>query len=49
MTYHFPLGDYGYVSDSIYGGLGNEAIGKIYDMRIAPEEYDGLISLDLAI
>jgi len=49
MTYHFPLGDYGYVSDSIYGGLGNEAIGKIYDMRIAPEEYDGLISLDLAV
>ena len=49
MTYHFPLGDYGYVSDLIYGGLGNEAIGKIYDMRIAPEEYDGLISLDLAV
>ena len=49
MTYHFPLGDYGYVSDSLYGGLGNEAIGKIYDMRIAPEEYDGLISLDLAV
>jgi hypothetical protein len=48
MTYHFPLGDYGYVSDPIYGGLGNEAIGKIYDMRIAPEEYDGLISFDLA-
>jgi hypothetical protein len=48
MTYHFPLGDYGYVSDPIYGGLGNEAIGKIYDMRISPEEYDGLISLDLA-
>ena len=48
MTYHFPLGDYGYVSDSLYGGLGNETIGRIYDMRIAPEEYDGLISLDLA-
>ena len=48
MTYHFPLGDYGYVSDPIYSGLGNEAIGKIYDMRIDPEEYYGLISLDLA-
>jgi hypothetical protein len=46
QLYHFPTGDYGSVSDSLYGGLGMEAVGPMYDMRVDPL-VAGLISLDL--
>jgi hypothetical protein len=43
--YHFPIGDYGLVSDPImtYGGLGD--ITNMYDMRIEPMTYS-LIEID---
>jgi hypothetical protein len=45
ILFDFPLGDRGYVTQSIYGGLGNEQIGEIYDMRVDPI-YGGIITLD---
>jgi hypothetical protein len=36
LLYNFPLGNYGLVTQSIYGGLGNEQIGDIFDMRAQP-------------
>ena len=45
VLFDFPLGDRGLVTQSIYGGLGNEQIGEIYDMRIDPT-YGGIIVLD---
>jgi hypothetical protein len=44
--FHFPTGDYGYVSESLYGGDGMENISPMYDMRIDPV-VAGLISIDL--
>lgn len=44
--YHFPIGDYGYVTEPIFGGLGQEQIGAIYDMRVDPKP-TGFISIDL--
>lgn len=45
--YKFPVGDYGWVTDSIYGGLGDELILNCYDMRVDPECV-GLTALDLS-
>ena len=45
VLFDFPLGDRGLVTQSIYGGLGNEQLGEIYDMRIDPI-YGGVIVLD---
>jgi hypothetical protein len=47
VLYHFPTGDYGFVTESIYGGLGGELIGITYDLRTEPIGTNGLISLDL--
>lgn len=34
--YNFPLGDRGLITQSLYGGLGGELIGEVYDMRNQP-------------
>jgi hypothetical protein len=44
--WHFPIGDYEYVTESIYGGLGNELVGVTYDLRIEPANVNGLVQLD---
>jgi hypothetical protein len=43
--YHFPTGDYGFVTDSFYSVL-DEIIGYTYDMKTMPTETNGLINLD---
>ena len=36
IVYNFPLGNYGLVTQTVYGGLGNEQTGTIFDMRAQP-------------
>lgn len=44
-TYHFPIGDYGFVTQSIYDVFGG-IIGPVFDMREDPKNV-GLIPIDL--
>jgi hypothetical protein len=37
ISYKFPLSDFGYVSESFYGGLGNEEIGIKWDNKLTPQ------------
>lgn len=47
MTFHFPIGDYGYVDQPLLGGIGGmEDISPMYDMRVDPTIV-GLIGIDL--
>ena len=47
MTFHFPIGDYGYVDQPLLGGIGGmEDISPMYDMRVDPTIV-GLIGVDL--
>ena len=45
VLYHFPIGDYGFVTDSFYSGL-DDIIGYTYDMKTMPTDTNGLINLD---
>lgn len=48
ILFHFPVGDYGYVSESLMGGFGNsEFVSPMYDMRDYPTADAGLINVDL--
>ena len=47
IIFHFPLGDYGYVSEPLMGGLGDEFVSPMYDMRVYPEASAGLVNIDL--
>lgn len=44
-TYHFPIGDYGFVTQSMYDAFGG-IIGPAFDMREDPKNV-GLIPIDL--
>jgi hypothetical protein len=47
VTFHFPIGDYGYVDEPLLGGVGGlEEVSPMYDMRVDPTIV-GLISIDL--
>lgn len=47
MTFHFPVGDYGYVDQPLLGGIGDlEDVSPMYDMKIDPTIV-GLIGIDL--
>jgi hypothetical protein len=46
VLFHFPLGDYGLVTEDIYGGLGLEEMGAIFDMRTDPIKW-GTMQVDL--
>jgi hypothetical protein len=45
VLYHFPTGDYGFVTDSLYSVL-DEIVGYTYDMKTMPTDTHGLINLD---
>jgi len=48
IIFHFPIGDYGYVSDPLMGGIGgSEFVSPMYDMRVYPEADAGLVNVDL--
>ena len=48
IIFHFPLGDYGYVSEPLMGGIGDsEFVSPMYDMREYPTAEAGLINVDL--
>ena len=49
VTFHFPVGDYGYVDEPILGGVGDlEEVSPVYDMKIDPTLV-GLIGVDLQV
>jgi len=45
LIYHFPIEDYGLITDPFYSAL-DEMIGYTYDMKTMPSETHGLINLD---